>query len=171
MRRCYKLELRDCALHELSLILSRHQPGLQGRRFSCRLGEIQVLDADGLHSSLPPVPSLQASQVLWHKGPGADQLSLSLTLHWSYPHSQARCFRIHCQGRELPQPAQLQLLGVAHATLYRVVGLAVPEVPPKESCRVEFFVEPVLNEGVAVDRSRWGRLVLVYSDPASTSTY
>ncbi|XP_044838526.1 cytosolic endo-beta-N-acetylglucosaminidase isoform X1 [Mauremys mutica] len=171
MRRCYQLELRDCALHELSLILSRHQPGLQGRRFSCRLGEIQVLDADGLHSSLPPVPSPQASQVRWHKGPGADQLSLSLTLHWSYPHSQARCFRIHCQGRELPQPAQLQLLGVAHATLYRVVGLAVPEAPPKESCRVEFFVEPVLNTGVAVDRSRWGRLVLVYSDPASTSTY
>ncbi|XP_050775912.1 cytosolic endo-beta-N-acetylglucosaminidase isoform X3 [Gopherus flavomarginatus] len=171
MRRCYKLELRDCALHELSLILSRHQPGLQERRFSCRLGEIQVLDADSLHSSLPPVPSLQASQVLWHKGPGTDQLSLSFTLHWSYPHSQARCFRIHCQGRELPQSAQLQLLGVAHATLYRVVGLAVPEPPPKESCHVEFFVEPVLNEGVAVDRSRWGRLVLVYSDPASTSTY
>ncbi|XP_030390096.1 cytosolic endo-beta-N-acetylglucosaminidase isoform X4 [Gopherus evgoodei] len=171
MRRCYKLELRDCALHELSLILSRHQPGLQERRFSCRLGEIQVLDADSLHSSLPPAPSLQASQVLWHKGPGTDQLSLSLTLHWSYPHSQARCFRIHCQGRELPQPAQLQLLGVAHATLYRVVGLAVPEPPPKESCHVEFFVEPVLNEGVVVDRSRWGRLVLVYSDPASTSTY
>ncbi|XP_032655007.1 cytosolic endo-beta-N-acetylglucosaminidase isoform X2 [Chelonoidis abingdonii] len=171
MRRCYKLELRDCALHELSLILSRHQPGLQERRFSCRLGEIQVLDADGLHSSLRPVPSLQASQVLWHKDPGTDQLSLSLTLHWSYPHSQARCFRIHCQGQELPQPAQLQLLGVAHATLYRVVGLAVPEPPPKGSCRVEFFVEPVLNEGVAVDQSRWGRLVLVYSNPASTSTY
>uniref|UniRef100_A0A452J4K3 Cytosolic endo-beta-N-acetylglucosaminidase n=1 Tax=Gopherus agassizii TaxID=38772 RepID=A0A452J4K3_9SAUR len=138
---------------------------------SKHLSPLQVLDADSLHSSLPPAPSLQASQVLWHKGPGTDQLSLSLTLHWSYPHSQARCFRIHCQGRELPQPAQLQLLGVAHATLYRVVGLAVPEPPPKESCHVEFFVEPVLNEGVVVDRSRWGRLVLVYSDPASTSAY
>uniref|UniRef100_A0A8C0G8N9 Cytosolic endo-beta-N-acetylglucosaminidase n=1 Tax=Chelonoidis abingdonii TaxID=106734 RepID=A0A8C0G8N9_CHEAB len=138
---------------------------------SKHLSPLQVLDADGLHSSLRPVPSLQASQVLWHKDPGTDQLSLSLTLHWSYPHSQARCFRIHCQGQELPQPAQLQLLGVAHATLYRVVGLAVPEPPPKGSCRVEFFVEPVLNEGVAVDQSRWGRLVLVYSNPASTSTY
>ncbi|XP_029768021.1 cytosolic endo-beta-N-acetylglucosaminidase [Terrapene carolina triunguis] len=170
--RCYELELRDCALHELSLILSRHQPGQQERRFSCRLGEIRVLDADGLRSSLPQGPSLQASQLLWHKGPGPDQLSLSLTLRWSYPHSQARCFRIHCQGRAGPRGRELpQLLGVAHATLYRVVGLAVPEVPPTESCRVEFFVEPVLNEGVAVDRSRWGRLVLVYSDPANTSTY
>ncbi|XP_065271832.1 cytosolic endo-beta-N-acetylglucosaminidase [Emys orbicularis] len=172
MRRCYELELRDCALHELSLILSRHQPGQQERRFSCRLGEIRVLDADGLRSSPPQGPSLQASQLLWHKGPGPDQLSLSLTLRWSYPHSQARCFRIHCQGRAGPRGRELpQLLGVAHATLYRVVGLAVPEAPPTESCRVEFFVEPVLDEGVAVDRSRWGRLVLVYSDPASTSTY
>ncbi|TFK05870.1 Cytosolic endo-beta-N-acetylglucosaminidase [Platysternon megacephalum] len=176
MRRCYELELRDCTLHQLSLILSRHQPGLGETRFSCRLGEIRVLDAGGLHSSLPQGPSLQASQLLWHKGPGTDQLSLSLTLRWSYPHSQACCFRIHCQGRagprgrELPQPEQPQLLGVAHATLYRVVGLAVPQAPPTESCHVEFFVEPVLNEGVAVDRSRWGRLVLVYSDPASTST-
>uniref|UniRef100_A0A8C3SP64 Cytosolic endo-beta-N-acetylglucosaminidase n=1 Tax=Chelydra serpentina TaxID=8475 RepID=A0A8C3SP64_CHESE len=130
---------------------------------------LQVLDADSLRSSLPRVPSLEASQVLWRKSPGTDQLSLSLTLRWSYPPSQARCFRIHCQGMALPLPEQPQLLGVAHATLYRVVGLAVPEAPPKESCRVEFFVEPVLNEGVAVDRSRWGRLVLVYSNPASTN--
>ncbi|XP_043352506.1 cytosolic endo-beta-N-acetylglucosaminidase isoform X3 [Dermochelys coriacea] len=175
MRRCYELELRDCALHDLSLILSCHQPGLQERHFSCRLGEIRVLDADNLRSSMPRVPSLEASQVLWHKGPGPNQLSLSLTLRWSYPPSQARCFRIHCQGTAYPRgqvlPLPEQLLGVAHATLYRVVGLAVPEAPPKESCHVEFFVEPVLNEGGAVDRSRWGRLVLVYSNPASASTY
>ncbi|EMP27061.1 Cytosolic endo-beta-N-acetylglucosaminidase, partial [Chelonia mydas] len=167
--RCYELELRDCALHDLSLILSRHQPGLQERRFSCRLGEIRVLDADNLCSSLPGVPSLEASQVLWHKGPGTNQLSLSLTLRWSYPPSQARCFRIHCQGMACPRgqvlPLPEQLLGVAHNTLSPVVSLAVPEVPPKESCHVEFFVEPVLNEGAAVERSRWGRLVLVYSDP------
>ncbi|XP_048675269.2 cytosolic endo-beta-N-acetylglucosaminidase isoform X2 [Caretta caretta] len=175
IRRYYELELRDCALHDLSLILSRHQPGLQERRFSCRLGEIQVLDADNLRSSLPRVPSLEASQVLWHKGPGTNQLSLSLTLRWSYPSSQARCFRIHCQGMARPRgqvlPLPEQFLGVAHNTLYRVVGLALPEPPPKESCHVEFFVEPVPNEGAAVERSRWGRLVLVYSDPASTSTY
>ncbi|XP_067403289.1 cytosolic endo-beta-N-acetylglucosaminidase isoform X4 [Emydura macquarii macquarii] len=174
--RCYELELRNCALQDLSLILSRRQPGPHERRFSCRLGELRVLDAACLHSSAPRVPSLEAAQLLWHKDPGTDQLSLSLTLRWSYPPSQAHCFRIHCQGttrpggRALPLPEQPHLLGLAYAPVYRVVGLAVPGVSARESCQVEFFVEPVLNEGLAVDRSRWGRLMLVYSDQASTNT-
>ncbi|XP_074870629.1 cytosolic endo-beta-N-acetylglucosaminidase [Carettochelys insculpta] len=166
---CYELELQDCTLHDLSLILSCPQPGLEDRRFSCRLGEIQVLDADSQNPPLRRVLSLKASQVLWHKDPGTEQLSLSLTLRWSYPPNQARCFWIHCQGAVCPQGRELQCLGLAHTSLYRVVGLAVPAAPPKASAQVEFFVEPVLNAGGSVDRSRWGRLVLVYSDPASTN--
>ncbi|XP_075760253.1 cytosolic endo-beta-N-acetylglucosaminidase isoform X2 [Pelodiscus sinensis] len=164
MSRCYELELRDCTLHDLALVLSCPPPG---GRFACRLGEIQVLDADNLPSPPPRAPTLTASQVLWQKGPGADQLSLSLTLRWSYPPGQARCFRIHCQGAARPR---LQRLGLAHAPLYRVVGLAVPAAPPAGSGRLKFLVEPVPSQGGPVHRASWGRLVLVYSEPAGTST-
>uniref|UniRef100_A0A8C8VM83 Cytosolic endo-beta-N-acetylglucosaminidase n=1 Tax=Pelusios castaneus TaxID=367368 RepID=A0A8C8VM83_9SAUR len=174
--RCYELELKNCILQDLALILSCRQLGPHERRFTCRLGEIRVLDAASPRLSAPQVASLQASQLLWHKTLGTDQLSLSLTLRWSYPPHQARCFRIYCQGaashggRPLPLLQEPDLLGQAHATLYRVGGLAVPAVPAGASNQVAFFVEPILNEGFTVDRSRWGRLELVYSDPPSPST-
>ncbi|NWR25739.1 ENASE acetylglucosaminidase, partial [Emberiza fucata] len=40
--RCYELELQDCSLRDLSLIVSRQQPSLQETSFTCLLGEIRV---------------------------------------------------------------------------------------------------------------------------------
>lgn len=40
--RCYELELQDCSLRDLSLIVSRQQPSPQETSFTCLLGEIRV---------------------------------------------------------------------------------------------------------------------------------
>uniref|UniRef100_U3KCR6 Cytosolic endo-beta-N-acetylglucosaminidase n=1 Tax=Ficedula albicollis TaxID=59894 RepID=U3KCR6_FICAL len=89
--RCYELELQDCSLRDLSLIVSRQQPSLQETPFSCLLGEIRVLDTAGVAASLPQVHGVEASQLWWQEGPEPEQLSLSLTLRWSFPPGRARC--------------------------------------------------------------------------------
>ncbi|XP_037259106.1 cytosolic endo-beta-N-acetylglucosaminidase isoform X1 [Falco biarmicus] len=169
--RCYELDLQDCSLRDLSLLLSCHQPSLQETPFTCLLGEIRVLDAASVVASPPQVQSLTASQLWWQEGPEAKQLSLSLTLRWAFPPNRASCFRILSQGarcREGQTP--LQFLGLAHACLYRVVGLVVPQPAAGQSCRLELLVEPVLRDELPVDPDRWGRLVLVYSEPASSTS-
>ncbi|KAK4811961.1 hypothetical protein QYF61_022957 [Mycteria americana] len=40
--RCYELDLRDCSLRDLSLLVSRQQPGPAETPFSCLLGELRV---------------------------------------------------------------------------------------------------------------------------------
>ncbi|KAF1439305.1 Cytosolic endo-beta-N-acetylglucosaminidase, partial [Pygoscelis antarcticus] len=63
--RCYELDLQDCSLRDLSLLVSRHQPSPQETPFTCLLGEVRVLDAASMAASPPQVQSLMASQLWW----------------------------------------------------------------------------------------------------------
>ncbi|XP_074778305.1 cytosolic endo-beta-N-acetylglucosaminidase [Athene noctua] len=168
--RCYELDLQDCSLRDLFLLVSRHQPSSQETPFTCLLGEIRVLDAASAVASPPQVQDLAASQLWWQEGPDPQQLLLSLTLRWTFPPGHAGCFRVLRRGTGClrgQQPPPPQLVGLAHACLYRAVGLAVPRPAAGQSCQLELLVEPVLRDQLPVDPERWGRLVLVYSKPAS----
>lgn len=170
--RCYELELQGCVLRDLSLLVSRQQSSPQETRFTCLLGEVRVLDAASVAASPPQVQSLTASQLWWQEGPDAQQLSLSLTLRWAFPPGRANHFRVLSLGTRCrrDEPQQPQLLGLAHACLFRVVGLAVPRPAAGQSCQLELLVEPVQPNELPVDPDRWGRLVLVYSEPAGDSS-
>ncbi|XP_004860908.1 cytosolic endo-beta-N-acetylglucosaminidase isoform X2 [Heterocephalus glaber] len=173
IQRCYEVSLRGCLLRDLFVNLSR-PPGSQEESFMCRLGEIQVVDAETLLAPLPQVQSVTISQVRWQpptsevEGPQG-RLRLSCTLHWSYLLLQARCFRVHCwegaRGREPPGPEKPTFLGLAFVNQYRVVDLAVKAAGPGQEGRVEFLVEPVPREGFQVSQAEWGRAALVYSVP------
>ncbi|NWH40671.1 ENASE acetylglucosaminidase, partial [Chloropsis hardwickii] len=63
--RCYELELQDCSLRDLSLIVSRQQPSPQETSFTCLLGEVRVLDMASLAASPPQVYGVMASQLWW----------------------------------------------------------------------------------------------------------
>ncbi|XP_041881384.1 cytosolic endo-beta-N-acetylglucosaminidase [Corvus kubaryi] len=166
--RCYELELQDCSLRDLSVIVSRQQPSLEETSFTCLLGEVRVLDMASMAASPAQVHNVLASQLWWQEGPEPEQLSLSLTLRWSFPPGRARWFRVLSQGAQcrLGQTAP-QLLGLAQGCLFRAVGLSVLRPAPGESCRLELLVEPILQDELPVDPDRWGRLVLVYSAPGS----
>uniref|UniRef100_G1NW58 Cytosolic endo-beta-N-acetylglucosaminidase n=1 Tax=Myotis lucifugus TaxID=59463 RepID=G1NW58_MYOLU len=178
VQRCYELSLSSCFLQDLFVSFSRAPGSREGEDFVCRLGEIQVVDADSLLSPLPQVQALSVSRVGWQRaapegaGPPAG-LRLSCTLHWSYPLPHARCFRIHCRpgtgggppGTGPPGPEKPTLLGLAFANQYRVVDLAVAEARPGQDGRVEFLVEPVPREGFLVPQAEWGRAALLYSVP------
>ncbi|XP_075374931.1 cytosolic endo-beta-N-acetylglucosaminidase isoform X2 [Mycteria americana] len=165
--RCYELDLRDCSLRDLSLLVSRQQPGPAETPFSCLLGELRVLDAASAAAAPPQVRGLAASQLWWQEGPGPEQLSLSLTLRWAFPPGRARCFRLRSRGAGCGRGrAPAELLGLAPACLYRAVGLPLPRPPAGQPCRLELLVEPVLRDELPVDPGRWGRLVLLYSAPA-----
>ncbi|XP_062826851.1 cytosolic endo-beta-N-acetylglucosaminidase isoform X4 [Anolis carolinensis] len=172
--RCYELELQNCFLDELSITLSRRQPGQDELSFACRLGKIWVLDAAG---SLSPTAlaslalPIDVAHVHWHQA-SAGWLSLNLTLRWIYPSSKATCFRVHYRSGACasgPEPP-LVLIGEAHAPLYRVTELKVPEAQESSSCRLEFLVEPVPKNGLQVDPDMWGKLAFVYSAPKLPST-
>lgn len=56
--RCYELELQDCSLQDLFVIVSRQQPSPLETPFTCLLGEVRV---SACHSSVQtpaPVPPL-----------------------------------------------------------------------------------------------------------------
>ncbi|XP_016061789.1 PREDICTED: cytosolic endo-beta-N-acetylglucosaminidase [Miniopterus natalensis] len=177
VQRCYELSLRGCLLQDLFVSFSR-PPGSQGEEtFVCRLGEIQVVDADSLLSPLPQVQSVAVSRARWQRaapeGGLEAGLRLSCTLHWSYHLPQVRCFRIHCcrgtgggppGGPGLEKPT---LLGLAFVNQYRVVDLAVAEPGPGQDGRVEFLVEPVPREGFLVPQAEWGRVAVLYSMPST----
>ncbi|XP_074967281.1 cytosolic endo-beta-N-acetylglucosaminidase [Phalacrocorax aristotelis] len=164
--RCYELDLQDCTLRDLFLLVSLHQSSPQEMPFTCLLGEVRVLDAASMVASPPQVQSLTASQLWWQEGPGAEQLTLSLTLRWAFPPSRASCFRILSQGARCRRgQTPPQLLGLVHACLYRAVGLVVPRPVAGQSCGLELLVEPVLRDELPVDPDRWGWLTLVYSEP------
>lgn len=134
------------------------------------------MDASRLHS-LPPTAAvtqmspIETSHVQWQQ-PSAGHLSVSLTLSWTYPPHEATCFRVHYRSGVCitgPEPAQA-LLGEAHVPLYRVTDLKVPDVPSGSSCRLEFLVEPVPDDGAQVATVMWRKLVIVYSAPALPGT-
>ncbi|KAM7069064.1 cytosolic endo-beta-N-acetylglucosaminidase [Molossus nigricans] len=180
VQRCYELGLRGCLLQDLFVSFSRPPGSQDAEDFACRLGEIQVVDADSLLSPLPHVQSTSLSRVHWQRaapeGAGAPAgLRLSCTLHWSYPLAHVRCFRIHCYqgtGGRAPGRGPLgsekpTLLGLAFVNQYRVVGLAVAEAGPGQDGRVEFLVEPVPREGFLVPQAEWGKATMLYSVPGT----
>nr|XP_033816155.1 cytosolic endo-beta-N-acetylglucosaminidase [Geotrypetes seraphini] len=176
---CYELQLQECLLQDLSIKVSRLPSSLQKENFICRLGELRVLDAGNLSAPLQCVRSLRAHHFLWRRGSydpslQASQLYLSVTLQWSYPMECVRQFRVYGQGvvcHRTTMPShteQPHLIGLAHATIYRVVDLAVPPICTSKHGRLEFLVQPVTKEGFVTDRSDWGRLVLEYIDETQT---
>ncbi|XP_062448072.1 cytosolic endo-beta-N-acetylglucosaminidase [Rhea pennata] len=164
--RCYELDLQDRSLRALSLLVSRRQPGPRDARFACLLGELQVLDAASLAGSPPQVLHVRASQLRWHRRPAAEPLALDLTLRWSYPPGRARGFRVHRAGAggRPPRP-----LGLAQGCLYRAAGLPVPRPAGRRPRRLELLVEPLRRDGLPVPPRRWGRLLLLYAEPAGSA--
>lgn len=143
----------------------------------------QVVDAKSLLAPLPQVQAISLSHVCWQpaassassgEGPPAG-LRLSCTLHWSFPLSHVRCFRLHCcpgigggtLGRGPLGPEKPKLLGLAFVNQYRIVDLAVAAAGPGQDGRVEFLVEPVPREGFLVPQAEWGRAAVQYSMPST----
>ncbi|XP_058531266.1 cytosolic endo-beta-N-acetylglucosaminidase [Ochotona princeps] len=163
-QRCYKLSLHGCLLRDLLVSFTRPLGSQGPESFSCRLGEIRVLDAESLLAPLPRVRAVTISRVRWQPAASAQRgaaggLLLSCTLHWSRVLCQVRCFRVHCSlGPE-------KFLGLAFANQYRVVDLAVEAAGRGQEGRIEFLVEPVPREGFVVPRAEWGRAVLLFSLP------
>ncbi|XP_030195325.1 cytosolic endo-beta-N-acetylglucosaminidase isoform X2 [Gadus morhua] len=164
--RCYRLELQDCELREVLVWVQREQP--HDVAFSCRLGEVMVLDQAGLQAPREAVRGVCIEDVVWHRAPGG-ALRLSATLRWSFPPRLWRYF--HLSWRRLRGPGPRGQagppvpLGRAYSTLFRLTELEVPGPP----ARVELRVEPVLKEGLLVPEALWGRRSLSYSGPVETS--
>ncbi|XP_069055786.1 cytosolic endo-beta-N-acetylglucosaminidase [Pleurodeles waltl] len=172
-QRCYEVELKDCLLGDLFIHISRPQSNTKEIHFTCRLGEIRVIDASSLTVPRPRVQDMRASEVLWWRDSNQPyQLYLSLTLHWSYPLEQARQFRIFCRGvtchrpEASPDASQPHLIGLAYAAAYRLVNLAVPEAGLRR--RLEFTVQPVTIDGWMTTPAQWGHVLLEYSERTHT---
>ncbi|XP_059003609.1 cytosolic endo-beta-N-acetylglucosaminidase isoform X2 [Mustela lutreola] len=182
VQRCYEVNLRGCLLGDLFVSFARPAGSREEASFVCRLGEIQVVDADSLLRPLPRVQAVTVSRVRWQpatseeeeeEGGAPVRLRLSCTLHWSYLLSPIRCFRIHClpgSGGGSPHggppgPDKPVLLGLAFVNQYRVVELPVAAAGPGRDGRVHFLVEPVPKEGFLVPQAEWGRAALLYSLP------
>ncbi|CAH6776499.1 cytosolic endo-beta-N-acetylglucosaminidase isoform X2 [Phodopus roborovskii] len=178
IQRCYEVSLHGCLLQDLLVSFSRPPGSREEKSFICRLGEIQVIDANSLLVPLPRVQNVTISQLRWvpvvsgSEGVPA-RLLLSCTLHWSFLLLQARCFRIHCWSRTgsssategTPGTETPMFLGLAFANQFRVVDLAVEAASFGQDGRVEFLVEPVPREGFLVPQAEWGKAALLYSAP------
>ncbi|KAG5832999.1 hypothetical protein ANANG_G00297210 [Anguilla anguilla] len=105
---CFLLELKGCALRDVCVNVSREE-GDQDVPFSCRIGEIMVMDAESL--TVPPlsVEDICLSDILWRRGVGRgpgtqDRLHLNGTLRWRYPAQLVRHFRLHWRRLRGPEP-------------------------------------------------------------------
>ncbi|XP_061568074.1 cytosolic endo-beta-N-acetylglucosaminidase isoform X2 [Cololabis saira] len=177
--RCSQLELRGCVLRELSVLIHRDgEPG--DLPFSCTLGEVMVLDVAGLQAPPDAVQGLCINDVVWLHGAGTSpettstspettstSLCFNATLRWAYPAEHVRCFRVYWRRLRGPDPrippGQLQLVGRAYSSVFRVTELLVPEPPGL----LELVVEPVSRTGFLVPESRWGRRRLSYRAEAA----
>uniref|UniRef100_A0A3P9L8J1 Cytosolic endo-beta-N-acetylglucosaminidase n=1 Tax=Oryzias latipes TaxID=8090 RepID=A0A3P9L8J1_ORYLA len=117
-----------CILRDVGMLIQRD--GEPGDvPFSCRLGKIMLLNA---------------------------------TLRWEYSSELVHHFKVHRRRLRGPDPrippGPLELVGRAHANLFRVTALAVPEPPSL----LELVVEPVLLVDVPVPEELWGRRQLSY---------
>ncbi|XP_029944494.1 cytosolic endo-beta-N-acetylglucosaminidase [Salarias fasciatus] len=169
--RCSQLEVRGCVLREVCVKISRDgEPG--DLPFSCRVGELMVLDAAGLQPPPDRVQGVCIDEVVWLRGVGSSPdsahscLLLNATLRWDYPLRAVRHFRVHWRRLRGPDPrtppGRLAPVGRAYSTLFRVTELAVPEPPGL----LELVVQPVVREGFLVPESQWGRRSLSYTDAA-----
>ncbi|KAM3909984.1 cytosolic endo-beta-N-acetylglucosaminidase isoform 1-T2 [Leptodactylus fuscus] len=170
LKRFYEVQLSGCLITSLSVRVAKTKHNQDDENFVCRVGEIRVLDA-----SLPLPPSVQPSDltlshVHWRRDQESSQLSVSLTLHWTHPLENLRHFRIYCRGvtcHRAPE-SQPHLLGLAHACIYRVVDLAVPDPCPPTPGRLEFAVQPVYKDVVETPPPVWGHLGLEFVEQTHT---
>lgn len=167
--RCSQLELRGCALREVSVNIQRDgEP--QDTPFSCRVGEIMLLDVDSLQVPPERVQGLCIYDVVWLRGAGtlsestSPCLYLNATLRWDFPTELIRHFRVYWRRLRGPDPrirsGELVLVGRAYCNLFRVTELEVPEPPGL----LELVVEPVIRKGFPVPERHWGRRSLSYTD-------
>ncbi|KAM9346062.1 cytosolic endo-beta-N-acetylglucosaminidase [Symphorus nematophorus] len=167
--RCSQLELRGCALREVCFSIKRDgEP--QDTPFSCRLGEIMLLDVTSLQVPPQLVQGLCIYDLVWLRGAGVSaestspRLLLNATLRWDYPTELVRHFRVYWRRLRGPDPrippGQLALVGRAYSNLFRVTELVVPEAPGL----LELVVEPVIRKGFLIPESHWGRRSLSYTE-------
>uniref|UniRef100_A0A3Q2Q7F8 Cytosolic endo-beta-N-acetylglucosaminidase n=1 Tax=Fundulus heteroclitus TaxID=8078 RepID=A0A3Q2Q7F8_FUNHE len=163
--KCSQLELHGCVLREVCVLIHRDgEP--QDQSFSCRVGEIMVLNVDTLQLPTDPVRGLCVDDVVWQRGVGTlpESLLLNATLRWDYPGESVRHFRVYWRRLRGPDPripaGQLELLARAYSNQFRVTELLVPKPPSV----LELVVEPVIRNGFPVPESHWGRRQLSYTD-------
>ncbi|XP_007575693.1 cytosolic endo-beta-N-acetylglucosaminidase [Poecilia formosa] len=166
---CSQLELHGCVLREVCVLIHREgEP--QDMTFSCRVGEIMVLDVGTLQPPTDPVRGLCIDDVVWLRGAGSSPesssscLRLNATLRWDYPVESVRHFRVYWRRLRGPDPrippGQLELLARAYSNQFRVTELLVPEPPSV----LELLVEPVTRGGSLIPESWWGRRQLSYTE-------
>ncbi|KAM4717208.1 cytosolic endo-beta-N-acetylglucosaminidase isoform 2-T4 [Anableps anableps] len=167
--RCSQLELHGCVLREVCVLIHRGgEP--QDTTFSCRVGEIMVLDVEPLQLPSDPVQGLCVDDVVWVRGVSASPesgppcLHFNATLRWDYPVKSVRHFRVYWRRLRGPDPkippGQLELVAQAYSNQFRVTQLVVPEPPSV----LELVVEPVIRKGHLVPESHWGRRQLSYTE-------
>ncbi|AWP18362.1 putative cytosolic endo-beta-N-acetylglucosaminidase [Scophthalmus maximus] len=161
--RCLQSELRGCTLREVCVSIQRRGEA-QDTPFSCRLGQIMLLDVASLQAPPELVQGLCIYDVVWLRGtlPESDSpcLHLNATLRWDYPAKLVRHSRVYWRRLSGPDPpGQLVLLGRAYSNLFRVTELAVPEPPSL----LELVVEPVMWKGFLVPENQWGKRSLSYN--------
>ncbi|KAM4691870.1 cytosolic endo-beta-N-acetylglucosaminidase [Rhinophrynus dorsalis] len=169
-QRYYEVHLNDCLLNSLSVRLIHLMTSQEDKKFICRLGEIRVLDVSQSLLLHPQPTDFSISHIHWQRNMQTGQLFVSLTLCWSHLMDDTHHFRIFCRGVTCHQasPFQAHLLGLAHACIYRVVGLAVPDPLPSVKGRLEFAVQPVGKDGFESIPPAWGQLVLEYMEQIHT---
>ncbi|CAN9505342.1 unnamed protein product [Ophioblennius macclurei] len=170
--RCSQLEVRGCVLKEICVKISRDGDPQEDLPFSCRVGELMILDAAGLQLPLDLVQGVCIDEVVWLRGVGTSPdsthscLLLNATLRWDYPLATVRHFRVYWRRLRGPDPrtppGQLALVGRAFSTLFRVTELVVPEPPGL----LELVVEPVVREGFLIPERQWGRRSVSYTQDA-----
>ncbi|XP_036408867.1 cytosolic endo-beta-N-acetylglucosaminidase isoform X1 [Megalops cyprinoides] len=158
--RCFLLELRGCALRSICVNMSR-EPGDEDVPFSCRIGEIMIMDAKSLSAPSLPVQNICLYDIVWRRG---ERLHFNATLRWRYPTQLVRHFRVLWRRLRGPNPrtplSPLVLISRAYSTMFRVSELAVPEPP----CLLELVVQPVSREGFSLPESHWGRRTVSYAE-------
>ncbi|XP_072225317.1 cytosolic endo-beta-N-acetylglucosaminidase [Leuresthes tenuis] len=168
--RCSQLELHGGFLREVCVLIHRvGEP--RDMPFSCRVGEIMLLDVAGLQVPSAVVRGLCINDIVWLRGASTSPempspcLRLNATLRWEYPTELVRHFWVY--WRQLsPQTSsgKLVLVGRAYSNLFRVTELVVPEPPTL----LELVVEPVVREGFRVPESHWGRRQLSYMEDVAS---